>query len=353
MTDQLPPQPIGFDTQTGEPIYAEQPVPAPSGDAAPQPIGFDTQTGEPIYAPGSADVSPDETIVRGSAPAATAPIAAAPMPATEALADAPAAYAAPAPTPAPAPLPQDDASAYLPPAEMFAGGGTSQFGVSLGYAVDIVFVVDITGSMTPVLETVKAGAMSFHDRLVETMAAKDKFVSSLRLRVVAYRDYYDNPSDALFHTPFFRLPDEQMHYNTYVGALAADGGGDEPESGLEALAVAFASDWERGMDRRRHVVVLFTDASAHPLEASHGRYVPGYPTDMPNTFDALTDQWDDPQGTVMEYAAKRLLMYAPDVYPWNVISAYWDNVLHYPSAAGQGLNEVEFGQIIDAIAGSV
>lgn len=351
MTDSYPPgsQPIGFDTQTGEPIYADagavapqpigfdtqtgEPIYADVGAVAPQPIGFDTQTGEPIYA-GGAPSTDEPTIARAPAASPVAPIAATTPPSQSVEIPA-------------------DVAAYLPPAEMFAGGGTSQFGVSLGYAVDIVFVIDITGSMTPVIEQVKAGAQSFHDQLVAIMAAKDKFVSSLRLRVVAYRDYYDNPSDALFHTPFFSLPDEQQYFNTYVGALSADGGGDEPESGLEALAVAFASDWERGLDRRRHVVVLFTDASAHPLEASHGRYVPGYPTDMPNTFDALTDQWDDPQGNVMEYAAKRLLMYAPDVYPWNVISAYWDNVLHYPSAAGQGLNEVEFSQIIDAIAGSV
>ncbi len=247
----------------------------------------------------------------------------------------------------------DDLTAYLPPAEMYAGGGTSQFGMNLGYAVDIVFVIDITGSMTPVIEQVKAGALTFHDRLMATMAEKDKYVSSLRLRVVAYRDYYDNPSDALFHTPFFRLPEEGAHFHTYVSGLFADGGGDEPESGLEGLGVAMASDWERGLDRRRHVVVVFTDASAHPLEASHTRPVPGYPPHIPTTFDGLTDQWDDPQGYLMEFAAKRLLLYAPDVYPWNVISANWDNVLHYPSSAGKGLNDVEFGQIVDAIAGSV
>lgn len=261
------------------------------------------------------------------------------------------------PTPPPAAPaagpPADDPAAYLPPPEMYAGGGTSQFGLNLGYAVDIVFVIDITGSMTPVIDQVKAGAMTFHDRLLEVMGAKDKFVSSLRLRVVAYRDYYDNPSDALFHTPFFRLPDEAAQFTTYVSGLYADGGGDEPESGLEGLAVAMGSDWERGLDRRRHVVVLFTDASAHPLEASASTPVPGYPTAIPRTFDALTDQWDDPQGMQMEYAAKRLLLYAPDVYPWNVISANWDNVLHYPSRAGHGLNEVQFGQIVDAIAGSV
>lgn len=261
-------------------------------------------------------------------------------------------YRAPAPAPPPE-IGEEDLSAYLPPAEMYEGGGTSQYGMNLGYAVDIVFVIDITGSMTPVIEQVKAGAMSFHDRLMATMAEKDKYVSSLRLRVVAYRDYYDNASDALFHTPFFTLPDHAAHFHTYVSGLFADGGGDEPESGLEALGVAMASEWERGLDRRRHVVVHFTDASAHPLEASHGRPVPGYPGHIPNTFDGLTDQWDDPQGHLMEFAAKRLLLYAPDVYPWNVISANWDNVLHYPSRAGQGLNELEFGQIVDAIAGSV
>jgi hypothetical protein len=247
----------------------------------------------------------------------------------------------------------DDFSAYMPPPEMYAGGGTSQFGMNLGYAVDIVFVIDITGSMTPVIDQVKAGALSFHDQLLKVMGSKDKYVSSLRLRVVAYRDYYDNASDALFTTPFFQLPEEGAQFSAYVSGLYADGGGDEPESGLEALAAAMASDWERGLDRRRHVVVLFTDASAHPLESAATNPVAGYPPTIPPTFDALTDIWDDPQGMQMEYAAKRLLLYAPDVYPWNVISASWDNVLHFPSRAGQGLNEVQFGQIIDAIAGSV
>jgi hypothetical protein len=193
--------------------------------------------------------------------------------------------------------------------------------------------------MRPVIDQVKAGAMGFHDQLLSVMAAKDKYVSSLRLRVVAYRDYYDSPSDALFQTPFFRLPDERFHFDSFVQTLGAAGGGDEPESALEALSVAMLSPWERGLDRRRHVIVLFTDASAHPLEAAFGREPAGYPTSIPRSFDAITDLWDDPQGVAMEFASKRLLLYAPDVYPWNIISSNWDNVLHYPSAAGRGLNE--------------
>lgn len=234
-----------------------------------------------------------------------------------------------------------------------SGPGPRGIHGGLGYAVDVVFVIDITASMWPVLAQVKAGARSFHDHVVATMSTKGKHVSRLRLRIVAYRDYLDNPSDALFHTPFYQLPEEQPSFDRCVNALAADGGGDEPESGLEALALAMASPWELGLDRRRHVIVLCTDASAHPLESCAGRAIPGYPRGIPSTFDALTDNWGDPSSGPLEYAAKRLLLYAPDVYPWNLISRHWDSVLHFPSRAGEGLGELDFQEIIATIAGSV
>jgi hypothetical protein len=330
------PAPQGYGYEQQAPAYGYDQPPAGHGYEQHQAPAYGYEQAAP-YAPPSNPAPP-------SGPGGWAPAAPGDVP--HRWAPPPAAPVAPA-----APSGYD---AYLPPPVTHgADGSSSQYGMNLGYAVDIVFVIDITGSMTPVLDEVKAGAMTFHDRLMATMAEKDKHVSSLRVRVVAYRDYYDNPTDALFHTPFFRLPEDGPHLHHYLSAVTAGGGGDEPESGLEALGVAMASDWERGMDRRRHVVVVFTDASAHPLEASHTRPVPGYPTHVPNTFDGLTDQWDDPSGRLMEFSAKRLLLYAPDLYPWNRISASWDNVLHYPSAAGHGLNEIEFGQIIDAIAGSV
>jgi serine/threonine protein kinase len=234
-----------------------------------------------------------------------------------------------------------------------SGPGSRGAHGGLGYAVDIVFVIDTTASMWPVLSQVKRSALGFHERLIGTMSAKGKHVSKLRVRIVAYRDFLDRTEDALSQTPFFDLPAQQDAYGRSVGVLTADGGGDEPESGLEALAVAMASPWERGLDRRRHVIVLCTDASAHPLEASAGHLINGYPRGIPPTFDELTDAWGDPGGRTVEYAAKRLLLYAPDTYPWNLISSHWDSVLHFPSRAGEGLNEVGFDQIVNAIAGSV
>ena len=53
---------------------------------------------------------------------------------------------------------------------------------------------------------------------------------------------------------FLTLPDLE----TFVGGLAAEGGGDEPESGLEALAVAPLSPWAQAgeeWDSVAHIVV--------------------------------------------------------------------------------------------------
>ena len=52
--------------------------------------------------------------------------------------------------------------------------------VAVSYAVDIVFVIDITGSMQPVINNVKAAALSFHSDLEKVMAEKGKTISKLR-----------------------------------------------------------------------------------------------------------------------------------------------------------------------------
>jgi len=229
----------------------------------------------------------------------------------------------------------------------------SNYNTSLTYAVDIVFCIDVTGSMSPVLETVKDGAISFHKRLESAMATKGKAISQLRLRVITYRDFADNPSDAIEASEFWRIPEQITEFESFIRRQRASGGGDEPESGLEALALAVKSGWERGLDRRRHVIAVFTDASAHPLGT--GSSASTYPAGLPSSIDDLFEMWGyaSSQLAVMENAAKRLLLFAPDTNPWNVIAADWNNTVYLPSRAGEGLEEVELAEIIDTIANSV
>lgn len=211
------------------------------------------------------------------------------------------------------------------------------------YNVDIVLCIDATGSMSGIINKVKANALKFYEDLLAAMQEKDKAIDQLRVKVIPFRDYYVDGDRAMDESPFFALPAEKDGFSSYVSGVTAEGGGDEPENGLEALALAFNSDWAEG-DKRRHIVVVWTDASAHALEKKAGEKPSNYPASMPGNFDELTD---------LNFSAKRLIIYAPDAYPWTDMGNHWEHTLHYPSKAGEGLSEVDYRSIIDAIANSV
>jgi hypothetical protein len=220
----------------------------------------------------------------------------------------------------------------------------------LTYAVDIVFCIDVTGSMTPILDSVKANALGFYDDVQMNLTAKGKHVEQLRVRVVAFRDFAADGDAALEESPFFTLPAERAGFAEFVNGLVPQGGGDHPESGLEAVAVAINSPWTTAGDRRRQVIVVWTDQPAHPLNPS---VVPAdLASRVPADFSALTDAWEDEQG-LMGSNSKRLILFAPDGPGWSDISAVWENVVHHPSQAGGGLSEVDYGTIIDSIGNSV
>jgi hypothetical protein len=220
----------------------------------------------------------------------------------------------------------------------------------LSYAVDIVFCIDVSGSMTPIIDAVKAHALGFYDDVQTNLTAKGKNVSQLRVRVVAFRDLAADGEAGLEESPFYTLPTERTGFSEFVHGLIAQGGGDVPESGLEAVALSINSPWTTTGDRRRQVIVVWTDQPAHPLDPS---VVPAdLASRIPADFSALTDVWEDEQG-VMGSSSKRLILFAPDGPGWSDISSVWENVVHHPSQAGGGLSEVDYGTIIDSIGNSV
>jgi hypothetical protein len=216
--------------------------------------------------------------------------------------------------------------------------------------VDIVFCIDVTGSMTPILDQVKANALRFYSDVQSNLTAKGKTIDELRVRVVAFRDIVADGDAALQESPFFELPTEQAGFSSFVNGLVAEGGGDAPESGLEAVALAMTSPWTTRGDRRRQVIVVWTDQPAHPLDAS--LLPPALAGRVPADFSALTDSWEDPQGALGS-SSKRLILFAPDGPGWSDISGVWENVVHHPSRAGGGLSDVDYGTIIDSIGNSV
>jgi hypothetical protein len=219
------------------------------------------------------------------------------------------------------------------------------------YSVDIVLCIDATGSMGSIIHRVKSNALKFYEDLNKNMEEKSKAIDILRLRVIVFRDYYADGDDAVVESDFFVLPQSKEDFSSFVNVIEAFGGGDDPESGLEGLALAIKSNWSKEGDKRRQIIVMWTDTSSHKLEKNEGHKPSNYPSDMPKNFDEITDMWEGQ--SYVNQAAKRLVIYAPDAYPWTDIANHWENVVHYSSRAGDGLADVDYQEIITAIANSV
>lgn len=222
----------------------------------------------------------------------------------------------------------------------------------ISYNVDMVFCIDVTGSMDNIIEIVRNNALNFYNDVQKSMEQKGKHVDSLRVRVIAFRDYLADGAEAMLVTNFFDLPQDADNLKKCVESLVAKGGGDDPEDGMEALAYAIKSQWHKQGSKRRHVIVLWTDDDAHNL--GFGKKSKYYPQGMAQDITELTSWWGDAQQPgFMDQEAKRLVLFAPDMPGWKQISDNWDKVLHYPSDAGDGLKDVEYGQIISVISQTI
>lgn len=221
----------------------------------------------------------------------------------------------------------------------------------INYNVDIVMCIDCTASMGGILETVKTNALSLYSDLQKELEKKSKVVDRLRIKVIAFRDFYVDGDQSIEISEFYDFPASQSHFSDFVSSLKPLGGGDEPENALEALSLAINSDWNKSGDKRREIIIVWTDASAHPLEKSESSSSSNYPTNVAKNFDDLTDWWEGQEK--MSSSAKRLVVFAPDAYPWTEVANHWENTVHYPSKAGMGLDDVHYTTILDAIVQSV
>lgn len=219
------------------------------------------------------------------------------------------------------------------------------------YNVDIVMCIDATGSMAPILEEVKANAMSFYQKFSDTMDDNDKSVEELRIKVIAFRDFGVD-SDPVQESEFFTLPDQSEQFRAFVSGIEARGGGDIPESGLEAIALALKSNWTTGGTKRRHAVLVFTDAPALPLGARKDS--PNYPAGMPADLAQLGAWWEGTDQTLSstyQPKAGRLVVFGPNAEPWTEMQA-WNRYWPAFSAAGTGLGDVDIQSAIDLLVGS-
>ena len=216
-------------------------------------------------------------------------------------------------------------------------------GQGLKYNVDIVMCIDCTGSMGDLLDTVKNNALKFYPDLRARCEDKGKEISELRIRTITFRDFECEGNAAIADTGFLNIPSEEDDFKKFVSELRPVGG-EEYGNGLEALAMAINSNWTTGGDKRRHVVVVWSNSSTHPLGV--GKSNPIYPPKMPTDFEELTDWWEDNKFGNMSMSTKRLVIFAPNTSAWTEIGMNWINTIHYPSKAGVGIKDEDYETIL-------
>lgn len=227
-------------------------------------------------------------------------------------------------------------------------------GQGMDYYVDIVMCIDATGSMSPILSEVKNNALSFHQKFIDSMEENDKDVAQLRIKVIAFRDYIGNKFEPMVESEFFELPNQNEEFKDFVSNIKArGGGGDGPENALEAIALALKSRWTTLGSKRRHVVLVFSDAAA--LELGKRADCPGYPTDLPKTLAELGSWWegtDQSLSSTYQPKAGRLVAFVPKAKPWTELQT-WNRYWPAFSPAGTGLNNVDIQAAIDLLVGSI
>ncbi|MBP5641007.1 MAG: VWA domain-containing protein [Victivallales bacterium] len=154
--------------------------------------------------------------------------------------------------------------------------------------VDLVFLIDVTGSMGPCINALRENINHFIDMLTSTVGNGSP-VTDWRARVVGYRDYpYDGQTSYgwLVDNTFTR---DALTLKNQLAALSPKGGGPGeegiPESLLDAMMVVATSgkiDLQAGDDEAdskkwrpdgdaARIVIIFTDATYHPTMS-----IPGY-----------------------------------------------------------------------------
>lgn len=179
---------------------------------------------------------------------------------------------------------------------------------------DLVFLLDATGSMGKCIDRVKENINTFITTMTTPDANGQLTVRDWRARVAGYRDY-DSDGDAnwFIDHPFTSDVDTLRRQ---LDDVQAKGGGDEPESLLDALH-KLATDGESDLQasapdpekwRERHeavrVIVVFTDASAHPTMSYPGA------------------AGQDVNAVINELAAKKIVLYlfAPECDLYDTLS---------------------------------
>jgi len=129
--------------------------------------------------------------------------------------------------------------------------------------VDIIFLLDVTGSMGPAIVELGKNMINFINSIDSNM------VSDYKVKIVSFGDFDSDSDDIKFNINRAYTDDPQQLYNDFLDVIELvkkkGGGADLPESALDALYKTIQDGFQSDWSERTRVVVLFTDAISKEL----------------------------------------------------------------------------------------
>jgi hypothetical protein len=128
--------------------------------------------------------------------------------------------------------------------------------------LDLIFVIDTTGSMGDDIDEVKRNALAILERITASEA-------DWRIGIVTYRDHPGYGGDSGDYPSYVDLDfsTNPSQIQSAINAIEVNGGGDTPESVYSGLMTALEFEWRNGAKK---AIVLMGDAPPHDPEPVTG-----------------------------------------------------------------------------------
>ena len=187
-------------------------------------------------------------------------------------------------------------------------------------SLDIMFIIDCTGSMCSWIEASKREIKS-----IIGCVRNQYFGIKIRVSIVAYRDHCDG--ELISEVFDFTTDIEKCH--DFIGKLRATGGGDAPEDIAGGFENALKQEWQA----KTKYAILIADAPCHGIQY-HGSHGDDYPR-------------GDPKGRLIEkqieeFAEKKIHFNAIRIHPGtNQMFEILNK--HYQEKMGQSIQFADLG----------
>lgn len=235
-------------------------------------------------------------------------------------------------------------------------------------AVRISFFVDGTGSMDEFSKMIKNFLKNSNEKITNALNDAARQVEQLEVQLAVFRDFFEEKEEEAFYmSRVYNLLTEKDEFEKEVDKMTWFGGGDDPESSLQALYLGMKKTPKLVTDatKKRWVIFLFTDNPSHSFEEIINRggieCYPNYPIDdLPKDLDTFYNEYHSKQGSIFEKSAGvglkdvRLNIFAPEkAYPFDVNNiASWANVTRISIKENGELEDVSEETLLATIVAS-